>query len=104
MNALYVPKRSMDLQKLKEFHEDEFQIVGIEEGKGKLQGHVGAFNCVTKDGVDFKAKLEGDTEYLKQCFENEALWKGKKMTVVYQGFGINKRPRFPVAKAIRDYE
>lgn len=104
MNALYVPKRSMDLQKLKEFHEDEFKIVGIEEGKGKLQGHVGAFNCVTKEGVDFKAKLEGDTGYLKKCFEDHSLWQGKQMTVVYQGFGINRRPRFPVAKAIRDYE
>jgi len=104
MNALYVPKRSMDLQKLKEFNEDEFKIIGIEEGSGKLNGHVGAFNCLTKEGVDFKAKLEGDTGFLKQCFENHSLWQGKQMTVVYQGFGINRRPRFPVAKAIRDYE
>ena len=104
VDAKYVPKRSMDLQKLKEFQEKEFKIVGIEEGSGKLQGHVGSFVCVTEEGVEFNAKLEGDTNYLKECFEKESLWKDKELTVVYQGFGINRRPRFPVGKAIRDYE
>jgi DNA ligase-1 len=104
MNATYVPKRSMDLQKLKEFHEKEFKIVDVEEGSGKLQGHVGSFVCITEEGVEFNAKLDGDTGYLKECFERPYMWKNKLLTVVYQGFGIERRPRFPVGKAIRDYE
>lgn len=104
-NAPYINKRSYDLQKLKEFHEDEFAIFGIEEGRGKLAGCVGSFICLTKEKTQFSVKLEGDTEYLKQCFENHSLWQGKKLTVVYQGYTVaEKKPRFPVGKVIRDYE
>lgn len=101
----YVHKRSYDLQKFKEFHEDDFSIVGIEEGRGKLAGCVGSFICLTKEQTQFSVKLEGETEYLQKCFENHRLWQGKKLTVVYQGYTVAERkPRFPVGKVIRDYE
>jgi DNA ligase 1 len=104
-NSPYVYKRSYDLQKLKEFQDDEFEIVSIKEGRGKLNGHVGAFNCRMKNGKEFEVKLEGDTAQLKIYFENESLWKGKLLTVRYQGFTFAEgKPRFPVGKAIRDYE
>jgi len=104
-DAKYANKRSYDLQKVKEFEDAEFDIIGVEEGRGKLQGHAGAFVCVTPDGKEFLAKMAGDTSKLKEYFENHSLWKGKKLTVKYQGLtGKEGVPRFPVGVAIRDYE
>ena len=103
--SLYQEKRSYDLQKFKPFEDDEFPIVGIEEGRGKLRGHVAAFVCEGKDGNTFKAKLDGNTSFLKECFNNSGLWEGKKLTVRYQGLTTKSGvPRFPVGKSIRDYE
>ncbi len=101
----YLNKRSYDLQKVKEMEDSEFEIIGIEEGRGKLSGHVGAFVCKMSDGKEFLAKMSGDTDKLKEYFENHRLWKGKQLTVKYQGLtGTNGVPRFPVGISIRDYE
>lgn len=98
-------KRSYDLQKVKEFEDAEFQIAGVEEGRGRLAGHVGAFLCLTKDGQEFKAKMSGALDNLKKLFENESLWKGKLLTVQFQGLtGANGVPRFPVGLRIREEE
>ena len=105
VHSLYVNKRSYDLQKVKDFSDEDFVIVGVEEGRGKLAGHVGAFICKTDDGKQFLAKMSGETSRLKEYFENHSLWEGKKLTVQFQGLtGAEKVPRFPVGKAIRDYE
>lgn len=104
-DSLYVNKRSYDLQKVKEFDDGEFDILGVEEGRGKLQGHAGAFLCRTTDGKTFLAKMSGDTDRLRDYFLNHRLWEGKRLTVQYQGLtGANGVPRFPVGVAIRDYE
>ena len=104
-DSFYVNKRSYDLQKVKEFDDGEFDIVGIEEGRGKLAGHVGAFICRTDDERQFSAKMSGDTDKLRDYFEDHSLWEGKKLTVQYQGLtGAEGVPRFPVGVAIRDYE
>lgn len=109
----YESKRSFHLQKVKRakvgteiktFEEEEFEITGISEGKGKLRGHVAAFVCKQANGPEFKAKLKGDTAKLKEYFENSSLWQGKKLTVQFQGRTKYGAPRFPVGKAIRDYE
>jgi len=101
-DGLYVNKRSSDLIKVKEMQDAEFKIVGAEEGRGKLQGHVGAFVCVTDSGQDFKVKMSGDTAKLKEYFEKPSLWAGKYLTVQFQDLtGANKVPRFPVGLRIR---
>lgn len=93
----YQHSRSYDLQKIKEFDDAEFSVIGIEEGSGYLAGHVGSFVCETEDGTTFKAKMKGELKELKRYFEDSSLWKGKKLTVQYQGLtGKNKVPRFPV--------
>lgn len=103
--SLYVNKRSYDLQKVKEFDDKEFKITGIEEGRGKLAGHVGAFICLMDCGTqEFKAKMSGDTDQLKKYFEDHSLWKNKVLTVQYQGLTSYGIPRFPVGISIRDYE
>ena len=105
IDSLYVNKRSSDLQKVKEFLDDEFEIMDVEEGRGKLAGHVGAFVCKTVDGKIFKAKMSGDTGKLADYFRDHSLWHGKRLTVKYQGLtGKECVPRFPVGIAIRDYE
>ena len=99
----YVQKRSYDLLKYKEFDEDEFKIVGYEEGRGMLQGAVGAFVCVLPDGATFKVKLKGKdvTELLKEYFKHPETFMGKELTVQYQGLSEDGVPRFPIGKAIR---
>jgi DNA ligase-1 len=100
--GVYEGKRSYDLQKIKEFDDAEFDIIGIEEGRGKLQGHAGKFICKTKDGTEFGAKAKGELSKLKEYFEDHSLWKGKQLTVQYQGLtGKNKVPRFPVGLRFR---
>jgi DNA ligase 1 len=104
-DSLYVNKRSYDLQKVKEFDDGEFEIVGIEEGRGKLAGHVGAFVCRTKDGKRFLAKMSGEISSLNLSnFLDPSSYVGKFLTVQYQGLTSYGIPRFPIGKSIRDYE
>lgn len=94
--GLYVNKRSVDLQKIKEFDDEEYLIVDVVEGRGRLQGH-GIFVCQTPKGVRFECKLKGDISALKQYWVDPALAIGRQLTVQYQGLtGKNKVPRFPV--------
>jgi len=104
-HGLYVNKRSYDLQKVKEFDDAEFEIIGAEEGRGRLQGHVGAFVCKDSQGRQFSAKMSGDTSKLAEYFRNPSTYLGKMLTVQYQGLtGKEGIPRFPVGIRIRGEE
>lgn len=100
---LYEQKRSKYLLKHKVFNEDEFQIVDYEEGRGQLQGRVGAFVCEMSNGNRFKAKLKGKgvTDLLKDYFEEPEIFMNKMLTVKYQGLSADGIPRFPVGKVVR---
>lgn len=106
----YETRRSYNLQKLKQFQDAEFEIVGISEGRGSLSGHAAAFVCRIDDEHgerNFEAKLKGKnvTALLKRCFEDHSLWEGKWLTVQYQGFTRKNRvPRFPVGLRFREEE
>lgn len=104
----YESKRSKHLQKLKMFEDDEFKVVDILEGRGKLAGHVGSFICEIKDKNGkrtFKAKAKGKTSNLKKYFKDETLWKNKMLTVRFQGYTKkNNVPRFPVGIRFRDMD
>lgn len=100
--GLYVNKRSYDLQKVKEFDDAEFVVVGIEEGRGKLAGHA-IFVCKTLAGVEFRAKMKGATEELKKYFDDPRLAIGKTLTIKYQGITNKSQvPRFPVALRFKE--
>ena len=102
-DGLYEYKRSYNLQKVKEFDDAEFKVIGINEGKGKLSGHVGSFICQMDSGETFDVKLKGELDNLKRYFDDENLWKNKYLTVQFQGFtGKNKVPRFPIALRFRE--
>lgn len=106
LDSPYEHKRSKHLQKYKEFQDAEFKVVGIEEGRGKLAGSVGAFICEIDDEKGkrkFKAKPKGLLLFLKTLFEKEKLWKDRMMTVQFQGYTRkNHVPRFPVGIRFRD--
>ena len=94
--------RSYDLLKIKEFIDEEFPVIGVEEGRGKLLGHA-IFVCKTKDGVEFRAKLKGKQEDLKKYFERPDLAINRQLTVKHQGYtNSNRVPRFPVAMRFRE--
>lgn len=102
VKGAYVNKRSYDLLKIKEFADAEFPVIGVEEGRGKLVGHA-IFVCRTPSGVEFRAKLKGKQEELKQYFERPELAVGRMLTVKYQGYtNKNGVPRFPVAMRFRE--
>lgn len=99
--GLYKNKRSSDLLKVKQFQDAEFKIVDVIEGKGKLAGH-GIFICATEKGENnFKAKLVGDLDNLKQYWTNPKLALGRKLTVQFQGYSRYGIPRFPVGLRFR---
>ncbi len=94
--------RSNDLQKVKEFDDAEFEILGVEEGTGKFNG-LAIYVCRAENGKEFRCNPPGGLEgrALADCRKNI----GKKLTVQY--FGLTDKeevPRFPTGKAIRDYE
>lgn len=95
-------KRSYDLLKIKEFDDGEFPVIGVEEGRGKLAGHA-VFICRHHTGAEFRAKLKGKQEELKQFFEHPDRAVGRILTVKYQGLtNKNGVPRFPVAMRFRE--
>ncbi len=101
-DGLYVNKRSHDLLKLKTFDDAEFKVIGVKEGKGKLQGH-GIFTCRTEAGAEFDAKMKGTLAELAKYFQHPERYIGKQLTVQFQGFTKkNHVPRFPVALRMRE--
>lgn len=100
----YENRRSYNLQKVKQFQDLDYPIVGCVEGRGKLAGHA-IFECQTPEGQTFQVKLKGETARLKELYENPSLWQGKLLTVQFQGFSNKNRvPRFPVGLRIREDE
>lgn len=97
-------KRSYYLQKLKNFIDNEFAIIGAEEGRGKDAGTVGAFVCITEDNTEFKARLKATYERRRELFNDPKQWQGKCLTVAYQNMTSDGVPRFPIGKSIRDYD
>jgi DNA ligase-1 len=94
-------KRSVHLQKLKNFKDDEFPVLRAEEGRGKDTGTIGAFVCVTPKGKEFKARLKATYEHRRHLFENPVEWQGKLLTVKYQNLSNDGIPRFPIGKGLR---
>jgi DNA ligase-1 len=99
--AKYKQSRSSDLQKVKEFEDAEFEIVDVEEGRGKMAGKA-IFVLTTETGERFNAKMVGALDDLAEYFINKDKYIGKQMTVKYQGITNGNVPRFPVAMRFRE--
>jgi DNA ligase-1 len=95
--APYVHVRSLGLQKLKTFTDDEFKVIGY---KPRVGGGV-VWECETKDGKTFFAN---PTAALSHEVVHPNKFVGKKLTVKFFGYSENGIPRHPVAKAFRNKE
>ena len=96
--------KSYDLLKVKKFMDEEFKIIGVKEGRGKLAGHA-IFICEISKGKTFDAKMKGSISKLKMYWDNPELAIGKMITVQFQGYMKSGKPRFPVALRFRpDYK
>ena len=98
-----VGHRSADLQKYKEFLDQEFRIIGFREGDGVEKGCV-LWVCTTDDGKEFDCRPRGTREERATLFRDGAANVGKRLSVRFQEWTDDKKPRFPVGLAIRDYE
>jgi DNA ligase-1 len=104
MDGLYVPKhRSKDLQKYKEFIDEEFEIVGGHEGSGPDAGTI-VFEVKTKAGKVFSVRPRGTREVRSEWFKDLKNLVGLKLTVRYQNLSEDGIPIFPVGITVRDYE
>ena len=100
-SSFYEGKRSKNLLKVKVMLDSEYEVVGFQEGTGKLMGKVGSFHCKTETGVEFKAKLEGALDELPD-FKDGKKYIGKILTVRYQCLTPDGSPRFPVGVKFKD--
>jgi len=92
--------RSTDLQKYKEFKEDEFSIVDFKQGDGRDEGTV-IWICETPDGRQFSVRPKGSVDYRRELYNNASQYIGEKLTVIFQELSEMGVPRFPVGKCIR---
>lgn len=98
----YQDCRTKDLLKRKEFQDDEFVILDIEEGLGNRSGMMGRIKFKTKDGKAFDSNARGTHEYFKELLMHKNRYIGKKATVRYQNITPDGVPRFPVMIDIRN--
>ena len=91
----YENKRSKQLLKKKDFIDEEFKIVGAEEGTGGRAGTIGYFIVELENGKTCKSNVKGDFEYLAQVWKDKDKYIGTKATIKY----FNRTPdgalRFP---------
>lgn len=94
-------KRPKQLLKYKDFIDEEFTIIGAEEGTGGRTGTIGFFHMQMDNGKKFKSNVKGDFQYLADLWKNHKLYIGKKATVKYFNLTPEKEngeggvPRFP---------
>lgn len=100
-NSAYEFKRSSSMLKVKGWHELEAECVGVVVGKGKYIGMIGALECKMPDGQRFQCGsglVDAQRGWATECFV------GKQITVKFFELTPNGVPRFPIFKAVRDYE
>lgn len=98
---------SNDLEKVKEFEDDEFEIIGGKEGTGTDEGCV-VYKCITESGFKFDVRPRGTVEDRRQMLINLPNDMGKKLTVRFAEYSDDGVPLQPVGipegEVIRDYE
>ena len=87
----YEEKRSDKLLKVKKFDDSEATVIGYEDGKGRLDGMIGAIKVSLDNGKEFKIG-SGFTD--KQRRKPPKI--GQKVTFKHMGKSKNGIPRFPI--------
>lgn len=94
-DSLYENKRSKNLIKRKEFHDDEFVIIDVIEGLGNMKNKVGKFRFKTKENVEFDASVNATWEESEKLWKNRHSLIGQKATVKYFEITTDGSLRFP---------
>ncbi len=102
LDGPYEQKRSANLLKRKDFMDDEFEIVAIEEGKGNWSGYAKVLIFRNPDGSLNKASIQGSRDYCLHVLNNSLSYIGKQATVQYFNITPDGAPRFPVAKVLHE--
>ena len=103
-NDTYACKRSHNLRKFKDFHDDEALLLDWVEGKGKRKGTIGKFMAQDSEGNIFGMPVMDKFKYLQDNFEEMKTWVGKLATFTYFERTSANSYRHPLFKCIRDYE
>lgn len=94
-------QRSRDLLKVKEFDETEFIFHGFVFGQ-RDEDLIAM--CTNMHGAQFKAKMKGSAIQKKAMYLEYQGGTIGKITVIHFKWTEDGLPRFPIGKAIRDYE
>ena len=105
-NGFYEQKRSYNLQKFKDFSDDEATIVGYEAGKGKRTGTLGKFYMQDDEGNRFGCPPGKGYSYKDLAFmlENIHDYIGQRATFTYFQRTQAGSYRHPLFKTLRNYE
>jgi len=98
-----INSRSKNLQKLKTFITEEFEIIGANTGINTEDGCVIWVVKTKKDQV-FNVRPIGSFEERKVLYKTINKYIGKFLTVKFQEYTTDGIPRFPVGLSVRDYE
>lgn len=84
-NLPYEFKRSKSLLKYKDFVDEEFTIVGYEEGTGGRAGTIGYFIMQHDKNPNqtFKSNVKGNFDFLRDVWQNARSYVGTEATVKY---------------------
>jgi len=104
IDGAYENKRSSLLLKRKEFIDEEYTILGYEEGEGNRTGTLKHLKFKNKTGKEFNSNIKGSFKYLSGLFNDADNLIGKEATIKYFNLTPDGVPRFPYVTAIRDYE
>lgn len=103
IDALYkIGHRSENLQKVKDFVDDEFTIVDVVDGEGREEGCAIFIVQVPKGTCDVRPR--GTLPDRRKMFSDRKRLIGKQLTVKYQGFTDKGSLRCPSGITVRDYE
>jgi DNA ligase-1 len=91
----YENKRSKSLLKHKSFIDEEYIILGVEEGIGNKTGMVGSFIFESKTGKRFNSSPKFNWEECQRMWNDRDQLIGKSATVKYFNLTPDGVPRFP---------
>lgn len=100
-NAPYENKRSKTLLKVKKFLDEEFQLVGLEDGRGNRAGIAARAILQLPDGREFAAGIIGSHEYCRDLLKNKDQYVGQMATVQFLNYTPGGVPRGGKLKTIR---
>jgi len=86
-------KRSSSLLKIKEFFDEEFQVIGFEMSKTGWA----ICKCVTKDGRPFDCSAPGSVEEKTEVWNNQAKYLHKYLTIQFAHWTDDGLPFQPTA-------